>query len=164
MKSKIICLIAVAAMFICGCGAAATSATVSMYDLFKEMLAADSSLPDMTTVSSNDDAAESNFSYLSDLDYSKVDSYFLSYSSEGKADEIAVIAVKDTNDVNEAKSTLEAQVDSRKKLYETYDTDQVERVNKAVVFTSGQYAVLIISDNSSEVKSAFEKFIENNNK
>nr|MCR5784526.1 DUF4358 domain-containing protein [Eubacterium sp.] len=132
---------------------------VSMYDLSKAMLAADETLPDMTTVSSNDEDAENLFGYLSDLEYDKVDSFFLSYSSEGLADEIAVIAVKDAADVEEAKKTLDAQVENRLNTYTQYDPSQVDRVENAVVFTTGRYAVLIICDGDEAVKDAFNDFI-----
>ncbi len=162
MKKKIICFMAALALLVCGCsdgGASADAETVSMYDLSKAMLSADDSLPDMTSVSSSDDDAENLFGYLSDLEYDKVDSFFLSYSSEGLADEIAVIAVKDISDVSEAKDTLDAQVKSRLNTYTQYDPSQVERVEDAVVFTSGRYAVLIICDKSDAVKAAFNDFI-----
>ena len=79
------------------CGGEGTSPdapTVSMYDLRTAMLAADPSLPEMLSVSSADESAEDNFLYLSELEYEKVDSYFLAYAKDGSAYEIAVIAVK----------------------------------------------------------------------
>ena len=79
-----------------GCGAKKnTSGSVSMYDLRTAMEAADPDLPEMLNASSAEKDAEDKFSHISDMDYKKVDSYFVSYSSDGhKADEIVVIAVK----------------------------------------------------------------------
>ncbi len=133
---------------------------VSMYDLSRAMLAADDTLPDMSYVSNSDENASELFGYLSDMDYALVESYFLSYSSEGLADEIAVIAVKDAADVETAKKSIEAHVEDRVGLYTQYDPSQTERAEDALVFTSGQYAVLIISEKQDEVKTAFEGFIE----
>lgn len=86
-----------------GCGAKKnTSGSVSMYDLRTAMEAADPDLPEMLNASSAEKDAEDKFSHISDMDYKKVDSYFVSYSSDGhKADEIVVIAVKDKADVDE---------------------------------------------------------------
>ena len=66
----------------------------------------------MLNASSAEENAEENFKHISDLDYSKVDSYFVSYSEEGLADEIAVIAVKDPQDVKEAKESLDDHRDA----------------------------------------------------
>ena len=128
---------------------------ISIYDLQKNMLAADDSLPEMLTVNSSASEAADNFSYLSDIDYEKVDAYFLAYSAEGKADEIAVIRLKEDKDVGEAKTSLEKHAQGRVSLYKTYDPSQVERAEDAMVFTSGRYAVLIISDQKEDVRSAF---------
>ena len=62
------------------CGSRTSSQTsdaaISMQSLQEEMLSADTTLPDMTTVSSADEQAELNFTSLSDLSYDLVDSYF----------------------------------------------------------------------------------------
>lgn len=128
---------------------------VSMYDLQKTMLQADETLPEMTTVNSNAEDAEDLFSYLSDLEYSKVESYFLAYSSEGLADEVAVIRCKNVSDVEKAVATLKSHVEARVSLYTSYQPDQVDRARSAMVFREGNYAVLIISENQKEIKTAF---------
>ena len=95
------------------------------------------------------------------MDYKKVDSFFISYAKEGgKADEIVVIAVKDKNDVDEAVKSLENHREDRKKLLEQYEPEQVKRIEDGVVFSQGQYAVLIICDDVSAVRSAFEKAVK----
>ena len=132
---------------------------VSMYDLSRAMLAADDTLPEMSYISSSDENASELFTYISDLDYALVDSYFLSYSSKGLADEIAVIALKNEADVAAAMKTIESHVQERTAMYRQYDPSQMDRVEGGLVFTSGRYAVLIISDKQKEVKSAFEGFI-----
>lgn len=150
-------LLAAVLLMLVGCGTETQSETVSMYDLRQAMEAADSSLPEMLNASSAEENGADNFSYISDLDYDKVDSYFVSYASDGhKADEIAVIAVKDTADLADAKKSLEDHKQSRHDLLASYEPEQVSRIDKGIVFTQGQYAVLIISDNSDAVRGAFE--------
>ena len=62
-----------------GCGAKKnTSGSVSMYDLRTAMEAADPDLPEMLNASSTEKDAEDKFSHISDMDYKKVDSYFIS--------------------------------------------------------------------------------------
>lgn len=159
MKKFLSKLLVVIALLTCGCGGGPSADTVSMYDLRVAMEEADESLPSMLNASNVEEDAKSNFKHISDLDYDKVESYFVSYSEEGLADEIAVIAVKDAADVKEAKESLAAHREDRHKLLEQYEPEQVRRIDDGLVFTSGRYAVLIICDNAGAVKAAFEKFI-----
>ena len=161
MKKILSVMLAMIVLLQCGCGGTKVSDTVSMYDLRQTMEAADSSLPEMLNASSAEDNAEDSFSYISDMDYDKVDSFFLSYAKEGTADEIAVVAVKDLNDVDEAKKSLEKHRENRRKLLEQYEPEEVKRIEYGLVFAKDQYVVLIICDDSSAVKSAFEKAIAN---
>ena len=159
MKKIISVMLALVVLLQCGCGGAKTSDTVSMYDLRQTMEAADKSLPEMLNASSTDENAADQFAYISDLDYDKVDSFFLSYAKEGTADEIAVVAVKDVNDIDEAKQSLETHRQNRRKLLDQYEPEEVKRIDDGLVFAKDQYAVLIICDDASTVKAAFEKAI-----
>ena len=137
-----------------GCGAKKnTSGSVSMYDLRTAMEAADPDLPEKD--------AEDKFSNISDMDYKKVDSYFVSYSSDGhKADEIVVIAMKDKADADEAKESLTKHQQDRYNLLQSYEPKQVSRIQDGLVFTKGQYAVLIITSHNDDVRKAFEDTIK----
>ena len=159
MKKIISVMLALVVLLQCGCGGTKTSDTVSMYDLRQTMEAADKSLPEMLNASSADENAADQFASLSDLDYDKVDSFFLSYAKEGTADEIAVVAVKDVNDIDEAKQSLETHRQNRRKLLDQYEPEEVKRIDDGLVFAKNQYAVLIICDDASAVKAAFEKAI-----
>ena len=145
-----------------GCGAKKnTSGSVSMYDLRTAMEAADPDLPEMLNASSAEKDAEDKFSNISDMDYKKVDSYFVSYSSDGhKADEIVVIAVKDKADVDEAKESLTKHQQDRYNLLQSYEPKQVSRIQDGLVFTKGQYAVLIITSHNDDVRKASEDTIK----
>ena len=159
MKKIISVMLALVVLLQCGCGGTKTSDTVSMYDLRQTMEAADKSLPEMLNASSADENAADQFAYISDLDYDKVDSFFLSSAKEGTADEIAVVAVKDVNDLDEAKQSLETHRQNRRKLLDQYEPEEVKRIDDGLVFAKDQYAVLIICDDASAVKAAFEKAI-----
>ena len=134
--------------------------TVSVDELREDMLAAAPSLPEMKTVSDGDEKSEALFSYLSDLDYDKVEHFFLVYSATGLADEIAVIAVKDPADAAEAKESLNRHLSNRKQMYVQYQPDQVPRVENAEVFTKDQYVVLIVCNDAAAVKAAFIRDVE----
>ena len=128
---------------------------VSMYDLSRAMLSA-TEFGDMNYVSSADDGAKDLFTYLSDMDYDKVEQFFLAYAKDGKgnADEIAVVQVKNKNDIDEAVKTLNAHLQKRINLYRTYDPTQSAKIEKGEVFTESGLAILIVSENNAAVKSA----------
>lgn len=154
----LICITVLCMAILGGCGE--KSETVSMYDLRTAMEDAADGLPEMMSADSSSDSAQDLFGYISELEYSKVDAFFVSYAKEGTADEIAVIAVKNAADVKDAEDSLRQHVQDRANVFSQYAPDQVKRVENAQVFTSGNYAVLIICDDPVPVKAAFEQFID----
>lgn len=163
MKKWMTLVLSVTMLLVCvGCGAGkSTDKTVSMYDLRTAMEAADPALPEMLNASSTEKDAKDKFPNISDMDYKKVDSYFVSYSQDGhKADEIVVIAVKDKADVEEAKKSLEQHKQDRYNLLQSYEPKQVSRIENGIIFTEGQYAVLLITDHNDDVRKAFEDVIK----
>ena len=137
----------------------AQSEAVSMYDLRRAMCAVDPSLPEMLYASSADSNPAELFANISDVDYDKIECFFLAYDAEGKANEIAVVCAKDAGDTQEIKSSLIKHVAERVEMYSTYMPDQKKKAEDAYVFTSGRYAVLIMCDDKDAVKSAFTDFI-----
>lgn len=155
MRRRVAAWGAALCLLLCACGAAAEP--VPIYDLQRAMLAADDTLPAMLTVNSNSEDAAQLFTYFSDLDYSKVEGYFLAYSEAGDADEIAVIAVKNASDVSEAERTLKNHAQDRVNLYSFYEPDQAKRAEGAVIFTQGRCAALIISEKAGAVREALQQ-------
>ena len=107
MKKYIRCVLLTAMLTMAAaCGSTDAKDTpdpaVSITQLQETMLSADTTLPEMTKTSSEDEQAELNFTYLSDLSYDLVDSYFYAYATEGTAEEIAVIRLKDKSDAGTA--------------------------------------------------------------
>lgn len=160
---KIIALTLAAVFVLCAvsCGKKGNGEPmVSMYDLRVMMLDADETLPEMKSVSSSDKDAESLFGYLSDVDYSKVEGFFLSFAAEGDAYEIAAVALRDEGDVREMKTSIEKHVAGRVELYRNYKPDQVPRAEAAKVIVSGRYVALVMCDKADAVLDAFEKGIK----
>lgn len=156
IKSIGISIVCACMLVLTGCGSNASE--INMLDLRNAMLKSTNALPNMITVSDVDSDAESNFSYLSDFSYGKVDSYFLSYSEDGLADEIAVIRLKDKKDVYECENSLKAHAEGRVKLYEQYDPKETKRAENALILTKDQFVVLIIAEESDKIKEAFNGF------
>ncbi len=156
MKKCMALLLCLLALSLCACNSAATNKTVDMDALSQAMLAADNSLPEIKSTT-----AASDLQYVADLDDGKVDRYFLHYSAVATADEIAVIAMKDAADVDDAESALQTHLEHRQKLFAEYKPKEVQRIENAVIFTKAQYAVLIICDNADAVRDAFENAFNN---
>ncbi len=161
MKRLVAVFAALLALLLAACTAAPQKETVSMFDLSRAMGDAHAGQTEMKLASSSDANPEELFERFSDMDYGKVESFFLLYAADGAAstDEIAVIALRDAADAAEAAKSLERHVEKRRALYGTYAPELVPVLDGAVVFTSAQYAVLIISPNADAVRLAFEEFI-----
>ncbi|MCR5041058.1 MAG: DUF4358 domain-containing protein [Clostridia bacterium] len=163
---KAVCLALVLSfvLALASCGPAKSDypADVSMYDLSRSMLEAMGSEENILYVSSSDDNAENLFSHISGLDYGLVSEFLLLYAEDGarSADEAAVIAVKDEKDAEEARQSLQDHVEERIRLYETYGPSEVPKLNDALIFTAGPYAVLVVCGDPAPVKQAFGDFME----
>ena len=143
-------------MTACGGGDSATTLKdVPSADLAKAMSEAESSLPDMETLTEEDPEPEIILTSVSDIEFDKVEGFFICYSKEGKADEIVVLKMKDAADAAEAETSLNTHKEKRSSMYATYDPSQVSRVDNGIVFSEGQYAVLIVTDHPTDVQAAF---------
>jgi hypothetical protein len=162
-KAALIFLAALTLFAIASCQKAGTpeapEKAVSMYDLRAAMCAADPTLPEMLYASSSDSDPAKLFENISDVDYEKVESFFVAYAADGKAYEIAVVCAKDAADTSEIKTSLLRHVASRAETYRNYMPDQTKKAEDAEVFVSGRYAVLIMCDKKDEVRKAFGDFI-----
>lgn len=157
---RIICVLVIAALLLAGCAAPAqpeeAKPMVSMYDLRVSMTDKAPSLPEMNAVSNSDENAAELFGYLSDLDYEKVEGYFLSYAAAGEAYEIAVVCLKDAADVPSLEDSLKAHVDGRVNLYKNYAPERVQQAQAARIVSEGRYTALIMCDEQDAVQAAFE--------
>ena len=165
MKKYISCVLLAAMLTMTSaCGNKGTDnspeTSVSISSLQETMLSADTTLPEMTKVSSEDAQAELNFAYLSDLSYDLVDAYFYAYATEGTAEEIAVIKLKDKNDASAMMKAMHDHIESRQGTFQEYDPEQLSMTEKAVVTREGSYIALIISSKDGLVQKAFESSFE----
>lgn len=169
---KILCLIMIAALLLVGCGDSKGSKSTSesapaevtkkadISTIKDAMLAADKDFPEMLSVTSENDNAENQFAYVSSESYDKVEEYVFMYASEGTAEEVVVVKLKDQADVAAMKTSIEGHVATRIKQFETYDATQVPMCKEGTVFSNGNYVVLIIAKDVTAVKNAFYSCFE----
>ena len=164
MRKKLIALLSIvlaAACVFCSCSKQ-NGQEISMYDLKTAMAGATNRFDDMTYASSEDEDASSIFTNISDMSYSKVEGFFVYYATNGtgNADEIAVIQVKNSGDLTQARESLEAHLQKRKSLYSTYDKSQLKKLDAARIATASNCAALIVGDEADKISDAFYNFFK----
>lgn len=157
IKRMVCALCAVMLAFsLCACGEKTKS--IDMQALENSMVSVDKTLPEMKVSGSWDENAEKAFSYISDLEYNKIHGFFLAYAADGMAYEIAVVQLKDKSDASAMADSLREHVQSRVQMYKTYEPQQVQRAESAVVKTDGDCVLLIMSDAPQNAETAFKEF------
>lgn len=158
MIKRIVCALCAVmlALSLCACGEKTKS--IDMQALENSMVSADKTLPEMKVSGSWEENAEKAFSYISDLEYNKIHGFFLAYAADGMAYEIAVVQLKDKSDASAMADSLREHVQSRVQMYKTYEPQQVQRAESAVVKTDGDCVLLIMSDAPQNAETAFKEF------
>lgn len=158
MIKRIVCALCAVmlALSLCACGEKTKS--IDMQALENSMVSADKTLPEMKVSGSWEENSEKAFSYISDLEYNKIHGFFLAYAADGMAYEIAVVQLKDKSDASAMADSLREHVRSRVQMYKTYEPQQVQRAESAVVKTDGDCVLLIMSDAPQNAETAFKEF------
>lgn len=155
---RIICVICALAMCLSVCACGEKTQKIDMYELQRSMVSADKSLPEMKISGSWDENAEKAFSYISDMEYNKIHGFFLAYAADGMAYELAVVQLKDKSDAGAMEDSLNEHVQTRVRMYKTYEPEQVQRAENAVVKTVGDCVLLIMCDSPENAETAFKEF------
>jgi Spy/CpxP family protein refolding chaperone len=158
MIKRMVCALCAVMLSLSLCACGEKTKSIDMQALENSMVSADKSLPEMKVSGSWDENAEKAFSYISDLEYNKTHGFFLAYAADGMAYEIAVVQLKDKSDASAMADSLREHVQSRVQMYKTYEPQQVQRAESAVVKTDGDCVLLIMSDAPQNAETAFKEF------
>ena len=158
MIKRMVCALCAVMLSLSLCACGEKTKSIDMQALENSMVSADKSLPEMKISGSWDENAEKAFSYISDLEYNKIHGFFLAYAADGMAYEIAVVQLKDKSDASAMADSLREHVQSRVQMYKTYEPQQVQRAESAVVKTDGDCVLLIMSDAPQNAETAFKEF------
>ena len=126
-------------------------------ELAGQILSADTTLPQMVTDTSEDENAKINFEGFLTADYDCIVGYSRSYAAEGTADEIVVICVASEKDVASVKKALQTYEENRRGTMEAYMPEEVEKIDNAVLTSTGCYIGLFISGKSGLDKTTFKE-------
>ncbi len=158
MIKRMVCALCAVMLSLSLCACGEKTKSIDMQALENSMVSADKTLPEMKVSGSWDENAEKAFSYISDLEYNKIHGFFLAYAADGMAYEIAVVQLKDKSDASAMADSLREHVQSRVQMYKTYEPQQVQRAESAVVKTDGDCVLLIMSDAPQNAETAFKEF------
>lgn len=158
MIKRIVCALCAVMLSLSLCACGEKTKSIDMQALENSMVSADKTLPEMKVSGSWEENAEKAFSYISDLEYNKIHGFFLAYAADGMAYEIAVVQLKDKSDASTMADSLREHVRSRVQMYKTYEPQQVQRAESAVVKTDGDCVLLIMSDAPQNAETAFKEF------
>lgn len=158
MVKRIVCALCAVMLSLSLCACGEKTKSIDMQALENSMVSADKTLPEIKVSGSWDENAEKAFSYISDLEYNKIHGFFLAYAADGMAYEIAVVQLKDKSDASAMADSLREHVRSRVQMYKTYEPQQVQRAESAVVKTDGDCVLLIMSDAPQNAETAFKEF------
>lgn len=158
MIKRMVCALCAVMLSLSLCACGEKTKSIYMQALENSMVSADKSLPEMKVSGSWEENSEKAFSYISDLEYNKIHGFFLAYAADGMAYEIAVVQLKDKSDASAMADSLREHVQSRVQMYKTYEPEQVQRAESAVVKTDGDCVLLIMSDAPQNAETAFKEF------
>ena len=74
-------------------------------------------------------------------------------SGNATADEIVVVSCKDEEAAKEVENLLKMRVKNQKELFSTYKPDEAAKLDKAIVKSSGKYAVMCVCDDYDKAES-----------
>ncbi len=74
-------------------------------------------------------------------------------SQNATADEIAVLQCKDEDAAKAVGELLKTRVKNQSELFASYNPDEATKLDKAIVKTSGKYAVLCVCDDYDKAES-----------
>jgi hypothetical protein len=158
MIKRMVCALCAVMLSLSLCACGEKTKSIDMQALENSMVSADKTLPEMKVSGSWEENSEKAFSYISDLEYNKIHGFFLAYAADGMAYEIAVVQLKDKSDASAMADSLREHVQSRVQMYKTYEPQQVQRAESAVVKTDGDCVLLIMSDAPQNAETAFKEF------
>jgi len=98
-----------------------------------------------------------------DIDVSKLDSYVIKIPIMNiRADEIAIIKVKNIKDIEYVKNKLKVRLGNIENTFERYLQDQYELAKNPLIITRGKYILMSISDKNDDIESTFTNYFDNN--
>lgn len=130
-------------------------------EVMEKVVASMTDLPEMETIKSGDKNADKKFKAICDIDYSKVEDYTYEYAKENnqKAEEVVVVRMKSKSDMAIAKKEFEDRTKKRIEHFQTYDAEQIPKVEAAAISIKDNYILYAVGDQASNAKFEFNDML-----
>ncbi|MDE6209260.1 MAG: DUF4358 domain-containing protein [Lachnospiraceae bacterium] len=124
-------------------------------EIYDKVSASITDMPEMTVVDNTTDEGKDSFTYVTDLEQDKIKDFVFAYSKDGKADEVVVIQLKNSEDLKKVQADLEERLETRRNTFSIYDAEEGSKFQGATVVKNGNYLMLIIGNQAQNGKYAF---------
>lgn len=95
------------------------------------------------------------------IEAEKVEDFVLfTASSNVKADELAVIKVKDANEVDVILDNIRQRIDAQSAKFQDYRPEEYALVAKHVLKTKGRLILFAVSDEAARIEAAFDEALK----
>ncbi len=94
------------------------------------------------------------------LDEESIEDAAFYTNSSSTAEEIAVVKVKSSDYIDTVKAAYEKRIADQKDACKDYLPDEIPKLDSAVIYTNGNYAVLCISNDNSKAKEIIKGIFE----
>lgn len=93
-----------------------------------------------------------------DIDNTELEDFVLyTAPSNIKADEIAILKVKDSNNVSKIKDKVSKRLENQSTSFKDYLPNEYAVIQKNVLKTKGNYIIFVISSDAQKIDNAFEE-------
>ncbi len=113
-----------------------------------------------TLCGSDDQSLKNKFYYFYGIETSAVRDYAIVYSSAAKSDEISVLVAAKGTDMKTLTDALEGRREMQRQTFELYSPESVEMLKNAVIFTQGDYAVMIVAKDPTAIESKMKELLK----
>lgn len=132
-------------------------ADVDLKKLITAMEDGSKDFPDGESLYTGDKDDKKWFEYLCDFDYDKIEEYGISYAVNSTADEIFVIRLNSSADVDEMRASLEKRKESRKTTFNTYAPEEVAKIDSALITSYRNIVAFVIAKDTEGAQEAFSQ-------
>ena len=113
---------------------------------------------DMSKLELQDDLSIKRTFGLNANDYNQV-MYYKALSSMD-VDELFIVRANDDAQIEEIIASMNSRIEEQTGNFEGYGVDQTELLKNSVVYSLGNYVILIISPDADDMKNAFDNCFE----
>ncbi len=146
INRQLIVLAAAACLLLTACSSGKKEVSVNVQELAGQLNS------ETVTGDQLDQTAENMIPAIYYLDADQVAAASAYMSGGATASEVAVIESKESGNTKAVEDKLKERVASQSKLYESYNAEEVSRLDTAIIKSAGKYTVLVVCDDTKKAE------------